>query len=96
MGFRYRKRIKILPFVYLNLSARGASLSFGRRGAHYTVSSTGKRTASVGLPGSGMSYTKTSKASSRGAWLFWIVAALAAAAILGWIWWQSRQPPAAG
>ena len=96
MGFRYRKRIKILPYVSLNLSARGASLSFGRRRAHYTVSSTGKRTASVGLPGTGMSYTKTSTASSRGAWLFWIVAALAAAAILGWIWWQSRQPPAAG
>ena len=94
MGFRYRKRIKILPYVYLNLSARGASLSFGRRGAHYTVSSTGKRTASVGLPGTGMSYTKTSKASSLGAWLFWIAAALAVVAILGWIWWQSRQTPA--
>jgi cobalamin biosynthesis Mg chelatase CobN len=93
MGFRYRKRIQILPFVYLNISARGVSLSFGRRGAHYTVSSTGKRTASVGLPGTGMSYTKTSRASSGGTWLFWIVAALAAAAILGWIWWQSRQPP---
>ena len=96
MGFRYRKRIQILPFVYLNLSARGASLSFGRRGVHYTVSSTGKRTASVGLPGTGMSYTRTSKASSRGAWAFWIVAALAALAILAWIWWQARQPPAAG
>ena len=94
MGFRYRKRIQILPFVYLNHSSRGASLSFGRRGAHYTVSSSGKRTASVGLPGTGMSYTKTSKASSRGAWLFWAVAALAAAAVLGWIWWQSQQPPA--
>ena len=94
MGFRYRKRIQILPFVYLNLSARGVSLSFGRRGAHYTVSSNGKRTASVGLPGTGMSYTKTSKASSRGAWLFWAVAAAAALAILAWIWWQSQQPPA--
>ena len=50
MGFRYRKRIQILPFVYLNLSARGASLSFGRRGAHYTVSSTGRPTLAVRLP----------------------------------------------
>ena len=46
--------------------------------------------------GTGMSYTRTSKASSRGAWAFWIVAALAALAILAWIWWQARQPPAAG
>ena len=96
MGFRYRKRIQILPFVYLNLSARGVSLSFGRRGAHDTVSSSGKRTASVGLPGTGMSYTRASKASSAGTWIFWGVAALVALAILAWIWWQSQQPPAAG
>ena len=94
MGFRYRKRIQILPFVYLNLSARGVSLSFGRRGAHYTVSSSGKRTASVGLPGTGMSYTKTSKASSTGARVFWIVVAAIALAVLAWIWWQAQQPPA--
>ena len=94
MGFRYRKRIQILPFVYLNLSARGVSLSFGRRGALYTVSSSGKRTASVGLPGTGMSYTRTSKASSAGTWLFWIVAALVAVGIAGWLCWQSRQPVA--
>ena len=96
MGFRYRKRIQILPFVYLNLSARGVSLSFGRRGAHYTVSSSGKRTASVGLPGTGMSYTKTSKASPTGAWVFWTVAAVIALAIVAWIWWQARQPASAG
>ena len=94
MGFRYRKRIQILPYVYLNLSARGVSLSFGRRGAHYTVSSSGKRTASVGLPGTGMSYTRTSKASSAGTWIFWGVVALVALAILAWIWWQAQQPPA--
>ena len=75
MGFRFRKRIKILPGVYLNLSARGVSFSFGRKGLHYTVSSSGKRTASVGLPGTGMSYSKTSKASTGGKWLFPVVLA---------------------
>ena len=37
MGFRFWRRMKILPGVTLNISKSGASLSFGVRGAKYTV-----------------------------------------------------------
>jgi hypothetical protein len=30
MGFRFRKRIKLLPWVYLNLSKSGASISISK------------------------------------------------------------------
>jgi len=48
--------MKLGPGVRVNLTKRGASLSVGPRGAHYTVSTTGRRTRSVGIPGTGISY----------------------------------------
>ena len=33
MGFRFQRRIKIMPGVTLNVGKRGVSTSFGRRGA---------------------------------------------------------------
>lgn len=60
MGFRFRKTIKILPGVRLNLSKSGGSISIGPRGAKLTVGPRGVR-ATVGIPGSGISYTTTSK-----------------------------------
>ena len=39
MGFRFWRRIKIAPGVTLNLSKSGGSLSFGPRGAKFTVGS---------------------------------------------------------
>ena len=56
MGFRFRRSIRILPGVRVNLGKRGASVSVGVRGAHVTVGPTGVR-QTVGLPGTGMSYT---------------------------------------
>jgi len=55
MGFRFQKRITILPGVRLNLSKSGASWSVGPRSASVNV---GKRGVygTVGLPGSGLSY----------------------------------------
>src|SRR3546814_17275303 len=55
MGFRFSKRITLLPGVRMNLSKSGASLSVGPRGASVTM---GKRGVygNVGLPGSGLSY----------------------------------------
>jgi tetratricopeptide (TPR) repeat protein len=67
MGFRFWRRIGILPGVTLNLSKSGASVSVGPRGTKFTVGSSGKR-MSLGLPGTGMFYTHkfASKASSTG------------------------------
>lgn len=58
MTLRYRRRLKVAPGVSLNLGKRGASLSVGRRGAHVTVGH-GQVRETVGVPGTGLSYTKT-------------------------------------
>jgi hypothetical protein len=58
MGFRFRKSVRLMPGVRVNLGARGASLSVGRRGATMTISKRGVR-QSVGIPGTGMSYSTT-------------------------------------
>jgi hypothetical protein len=56
MGFRFRRQVRLLPGVRLNLSKSGASVSLGGRGFHYTVGPKGTRTT-VGLPGTGLSWT---------------------------------------
>ncbi len=61
MGLRFRKRIKIAPGVNLNINKKSVSLSGGVKGVRHTVSSTGRRTTSVGIPGTGLYYTKTHK-----------------------------------
>ena len=58
MGFRFFRRIRVLPGVTLNLSRRGLSTSVGVRGAHVTVGH-GKVRETAGLPGTGMFYTTT-------------------------------------
>jgi Protein of unknown function (DUF4236) len=57
MGFRFRRSIRILPGVRVNLSGSGASVSVGPRGLHYTVNSKGTR-ITTGLPGTGLSWTQ--------------------------------------
>jgi hypothetical protein len=44
----------------LNFGKTGVGVSFGTRGLHYTVHSSGRRTASVGIPGTGISYVSSS------------------------------------
>lgn len=60
MGLRFRKSFKIAPGVKLNLNKKSAGLTFGGKGAHFTVNTSGKRTTSVGVPGTGLYYTSTS------------------------------------
>lgn len=55
MGFRFSKRAKILPGVYLNIGKSGASVSLGPRGLKTTIGAKGIK-GSIGLPGTGMSY----------------------------------------
>lgn len=59
MGFRFSRRFKILPGLRLNLSRSGVSTSVGTRGAWLTFGKSGTR-ATVGLPGTGVSYTTNS------------------------------------
>jgi hypothetical protein len=56
MGFRFRKVISVLPGVKINLSKSGVSTSLGGKGATVNVGSSGKRTFTLGIPGTGLSY----------------------------------------
>lgn len=63
MGFRFQRRVKILPGVRLNFSKGGVSTSLGTRGAHITLGR-GKRRTTVGIPGSGLSHTSVESGGS--------------------------------
>jgi hypothetical protein len=53
MSWSYRKRIKIIPGVYLNLSKSGISTSIGVKGANVTFSKEGTY-LNTGIPGTGI------------------------------------------
>ncbi|WP_298463901.1 DUF4236 domain-containing protein [uncultured Mitsuokella sp.] len=68
MSWRFRKSIKIAPGVRINFGKSSTSLSIGGKGFHRTYSSTGRVTDSIGIPGTGISYTTThSSRNSRAA-----------------------------
>ena len=66
MGFRFRRTIRVLPGLRLNLSRSGISTSVGVRGAHVTVGH-GQVRVSAGIPGSGLSYTESERLGEHGA-----------------------------
>jgi len=86
MSFRFRKRISLGKFLHMNLSKSGASLSAAGAGATVNVGCRGT-TATVGIPGSGVSYqTRLGKRrASAGPSLFTI--AIEVAAVIGVLWW---------
>ena len=62
MGFRFRKRIKLFPGVWFNVSKSGVSTSIGGKGL--TVNLKGnKAKTTANIPGTGLSYTETSNAT---------------------------------
>lgn len=95
MGLRFRKSVKIAPGVRVNFSKKGVGMSVGTKGARYSVHSSGRRTTTVGLPGTGLYYT-SSKGGSRkkstggaapssslaGRVFFWL--------FIGWWWYPIR------
>lgn len=64
MGVRFRKSIKIAPGVKLNFNKKSVGATIGGKGAHYTINSKGSKTTSVGIPGTGISYSKTTSSTS--------------------------------
>lgn len=66
MGLRFRKSFKIAPGVKLNLNKKSAGITFGGKGAHFTMNTKGKNTTSVGVPGTGLYYTSTSGGGNSG------------------------------
>ncbi|MCB9482646.1 MAG: DUF4236 domain-containing protein [Dehalococcoidia bacterium] len=63
MAMRFRRSVKLGPGMRLNLGKKSASVRLGGRGYGYTVSTSGRRTKSIGVPGSGLYWSST---SSRG------------------------------
>lgn len=64
MGWRFRRSLKIAPGLRLNIGKRGiSSLSVGGRGARMTFGRQGVR-QTVGLPGTGLSFSSNSRLGS--------------------------------
>ena len=53
MAWNYRKRIKILPGIHLNVSKKGVSTTFGVKGASITTSKRGTY-LNTSIPGTGI------------------------------------------
>ena len=97
MGFRFRKIISVIPGVKVNLSKTGVSTSLGGHGATVNVGSSGKKTLTLGIPGSGMSYAIPLTWGSLGvvliaavvlAGIAYLIAPTAITALLHW--WQPK------
>ena len=58
MGLIFRRSVKILPGLKVNFGKKGASVTVGTKGAHMTYGK-GRKTASIGVPGTGVYYRKT-------------------------------------
>nr|WP_319520971.1 DUF4236 domain-containing protein [uncultured Sphaerochaeta sp.] len=59
--YRFRRSVKILPGVRVNINAKSTSVTFGGKGFTRTVSSTGRVTNTIGIPGTGIHYTEVEK-----------------------------------
>lgn len=64
MSIRFRKTINLGGGLKLNLNKKSAGLSFGGKGARFSVNSDGRKTTSVGIPGTGIYWTKSSEGKS--------------------------------
>ena len=60
MGLNFRKSISLGKGLKLNLSKSGPSVSFGKSGFRQSINLKGQARTTVGIPGTGVYYTKTS------------------------------------
>ena len=56
MGLRFRRSVTICKGLRINFNKNSWGLSVGGRGYGYTFNSKGRKTAHVGIPGTGLSY----------------------------------------
>jgi Protein of unknown function (DUF4236) len=86
MGFRLRRSIKLFPGVRLNLSKSGVSASLGRKGFTTNIRPGRATRTTVGMPGTGISYTSTAgstpapDATKSSGW--WLLAVLVVVILL--------------
>jgi hypothetical protein len=60
MGWRFRRSWSVVPGIRFNLGLKSGSVSFGTRGLHYTVGTSGSR-FTAGIPGTGLFWTQKLK-----------------------------------
>lgn len=66
MAMRFRRSTKIAPGVKVNLSKKNVGVTVGSKGAHYSVNSSGRKTTTVGIPGTGVSFVDVSSKKGGG------------------------------
>ena len=57
MGLNFRKSINLGKGVKLNIGKKSVGVSAGVKGARVSMNSSGRKTATFSLPGTGLSYT---------------------------------------
>ena len=67
MGLRFRKSIKIAPGVKLNIGTKSAGISLGGKGFRYSINTNGRSTTTVSIPGTGISYSTSSRSKHASA-----------------------------
>ena len=65
MGWNVRRSRQIVPGVRLNFSKRGLGLSVGPKHAKISVSPGRRVTTNIGIPGTGIRYTKVASAKQQ-------------------------------
>lgn len=65
MGLRFRKSIKILPGVRLNINKNSTSITAGFKGYHVTYNSKTGLSQTASIPGTGLSYTQRSSSQRK-------------------------------
>lgn len=65
MGFRFRKSINLGGGIKLNFSKSGVGISAGIPGFRVTKKAGGRTQTTIGIPGTGISYTTSSKAKKK-------------------------------
>ena len=72
MSIRFRKSINLGGGLKLNFNKKSAGLSFGTKGARFSMNSDGRKTTSIGIPGTGIYWTK----SGEGKFTVWNIITL--------------------
>lgn len=65
MAMRFRRSIKLMPGVKVNVGKKSASVTFGGKILRKTINTNGQETISGSLPGTGMYWTEKSSSSSN-------------------------------
>lgn len=92
MGLRFRKSISLGKGARVNLSKSGIGYSFGTKGARITKRARGGWSGSVGIPGTGVYYTKslsTKHSSSSYAGGGFLSALFSVFYFFLWLTWQT-------